>query len=106
MEALVVELAEYVKAQRARDALDNLLGGWGWYLRGDVEVKPSGRIVVFAVTMVACSSTVRRDIFLCIPSAVNGVPVETRPQNAPNVETSAAVREADSVAYRVDGETE
>ncbi len=88
MDALVVELAEYAKAQRARNALDNLLGGWGWYLRGEVEVKTSGLVVILAVTTEACSSTVRRDMFVCIPSAVNGVPVETRPKNGAKEVTS------------------
>ena len=81
MDAPVVELAAYVKAERARNALDDLLGGWDWYLRGEVEVKPSGCIVILAVTTVACSSDVRRDIYVSIPSHVNGYPVETRPKN-------------------------
>ena len=80
MDAPVVDLAAYVKALRARDALDKVLVGWGWFLRAEVEVQ-SSRIVILAITAVACSSDVRRDIYVCIPSHVNGFPVETRPKN-------------------------
>ena len=97
MDAPVVDLAAYVKALRARDALDKVLVGWGWFLRAEVEVQ-SSRIVVLAITTVACSSDVRRDIYVCIPSHVNGFPVETRAKNArsaqrPPCEARAVLRE-------------
>jgi len=83
--APVIELAAYVKAQRARDALVRHLGSWDWFLGSEVEVKHSGAVVILALTTVACSSTVRRDMFVCIPSVMNGVPVEKRPRNAATV---------------------
>ena len=83
-DAPVVDLAGFVRAQRARNALDALLGGWGWYLGAEVKAEPSGRLFILAITTVACSGSVRRDIYVCIPSHVNGVPVATRPRNATN----------------------
>ena len=102
----VTDLDEWRQALRARGALDDLLGEWGWYLRAEVEVQPS-RIVVLAIITVACSSDVRRDIYVCIPSRVNGFPVETRPRNPAKVRPSAPGRGAEPIACRgIDQETE
>src|SRR5690349_12444823 len=70
---VVVHLAAYRAARRARDVLLDLLHGPPWLLRVDIEVQPSGEL-----RLVATIAGLDRWKEACIPSACNGVEIRTR----------------------------
>ncbi len=70
---VVVDLARFKAAKRARPVLLQLIGPVSWLLRVDIEVQSSG-----VPRLVALIAGLDRWKNACMPSRVDGVEVQTR----------------------------
>ena len=77
-DAAVVELAEYVKAQRAREALVRLLAPYPWFLGVRLELKPDGQVVLVVLSAPPTDPVQRTGILARVASHLDGVPIEER----------------------------
>ena len=90
---VVVELGEAVRALRARALLLRLLSPYPWFLGARLAVRPTGEVVLVAVTTAPSDVGQRAAVLARVATHLEGVQFETLVSQAPSASPTWRPRE-------------